>query len=82
MECSLPCCRDPALRCVGSNPTQRAQSKKIQAKNLVEVTAPNHSEIASLEIAATPEGQKVCPTIAATEAKDVGEKFDADEETH
>ena len=59
-----------------------AQSKKIQAQNLVEMTAHNHSEISSLEIAATPEGRKVCVTIAATEAKDVGEKFDADEETH
>ena len=58
-----------------------AQSKKIQAQNLVQVTAHNHSEIASLEISAIPEGQKQCVTIAATEAKDVGEKCDADEET-
>ncbi len=57
-----------------------AQSKKIQAQDLVEMTAQNHPEIESLEIAATQEGQRVCVTVAATEAKDLGEKCDADEE--
>src|SRR5262249_45556097 len=56
-----------------------AQSQKTQAQNLVDQTVKKHSEISSLEIAAAPEGQEQCETIAATEAKDLGEKCDDDE---
>ena len=56
-----------------------AQSKKTQAQSLVDLTAQKHSEIATLEISAAPEGQEHCSTIAATEAKDLGEKCDDDE---
>jgi hypothetical protein len=56
-----------------------AQAKKTQAQNLVDLTAQKHSEITSLEISAAPEGQEQCSTIAATQAKDLGEKCDEDE---
>jgi hypothetical protein len=58
-----------------------AQSKKIQAQNLVDLTAQRHSEITGLELSATPAGEEGCVTIAATEAKDLGEKCDRDEVT-
>jgi hypothetical protein len=58
-----------------------AQSKKTQAQNLVDLTAQKHSEITGLEISAAPEGRERCITIAATEAKDLGEKCDDDEAT-
>jgi len=58
-----------------------AQSKKTQAQNLVDLIAQRHSEITGLELSATPPGQKSCVTIAATEAKDLGDKCDKDEAT-
>ena len=56
-----------------------AQSKKTQAQSLVDRTAQKHSEISELEISAAPAGQQDCVTIAATKAKDLGEKCDKDE---
>ena len=58
-----------------------AQSKKTQAQNLVDLLAQTHSEIAALELSATPPDQRLCVTIAATDAKDLGEKCDEDEAT-
>ena len=58
-----------------------AQSKKTRAQNLVDLATQRHSEITGLELSATPAGQESCVTIAATEAKDVGEKCDQDEAT-
>ena len=58
-----------------------AQSKKTQAQSLVDLTAQKHPEITGLELSTTPAGREVCVTIAATEAKDLGEKCDKDEAT-
>jgi hypothetical protein len=58
-----------------------AQLKKTQAQNLVDLTAQAHLEISGLELSATPPGDDTCVTIAATEAKDLGEKCDEDEAT-
>ena len=63
-----------------SSPAQAANSKKSFAQKLLEETLPNHPEITGLEIAATPPN-KPCMTIAATEAREVGEKCDKDEFT-
>ena len=57
-----------------------AQSKRTQAQKLVDSIAQRYSEITGLELSATPAGQKSCMTIAATQAKDLGEKCDKDEE--
>lgn len=56
-----------------------AQSKKTQAQNLVDRTTQEHSEISGLELSTTPPGQNKCFTIAATEAKNLGEECDGDE---
>ena len=56
-----------------------AESKKTQAQNLVDLTAQKHSEVTGLELSATPADHGDCVTIAATEAKDLGEKCDQDE---
>jgi hypothetical protein len=56
-----------------------AQSKKTQAQRLVELIAQKHPEVADLELSVTPAGRRKCVTIAATNAKDVGEKCDSDE---
>jgi hypothetical protein len=57
----------------------KAQSKKTQAQHLVDLVAQRHSEITGLELSAAPAGQELCVTIAATNAKDLGEKCDKDE---
>jgi hypothetical protein len=62
------------------SPLLNAQSKKTQAQNLVDRTTQKHSEVSELEISATPVGQERCITIAATKAKDLGEKCDKDED--
>jgi hypothetical protein len=55
----------------------QAPKQKIVAQRLVEEVLSRHLEVTSLEIAArSPEG---CSTIAASDAKDVGEKCDKDE---
>ena len=56
-----------------------ARSKKTQAQNLVDLTAQKHSEVTGLELSATSADQADCVTIAATEARDLGEKCDQDE---
>jgi hypothetical protein len=58
-----------------------AQSQKIQAQRLIEITAQKHPEITGLELSATPPGKESCITIAATESKGIGEKCDEDEAT-
>jgi len=55
-----------------------AGSEKIMAQKLVEEVKAAHPEITGLELAATRTGQG-CKTIAATEAKEIGEKCDKDE---
>lgn len=61
---------------------QKATAKegKTFAQKLVEEVAAKHPEITGLEVAATPPG-KQCMTIAAIEAKEIGEKCDKDEFT-
>ena len=48
---------------------------------LVDLIALKHSEVTGLELSAASAGRKGCVTIAATEAKDLGEKCDRDETT-
>lgn len=55
------------------------QQKPILAQKVTEELAAKHSEIASLEVSATPLQQTTCVTIAATEAKEIGGKCDDDE---
>jgi hypothetical protein len=54
---------------------------KIAAQQVAEEVAAAHPEITSLEIAATKSQSEGCKTIAATEAKEVGQKCDKDELT-
>jgi len=58
-----------------------AQLKKTQAQNLVDLITQAHLEISGLELSATPPDDDTCVTIAATEARDLGEKCDEDEAT-
>ena len=57
----------------------QAQSGKTKAQQLVDSLVKKNADIAALEVSATPAGQTTCMTIAATEAKDLGEKCDEDE---
>jgi hypothetical protein len=57
----------------------QAQSGKTHAQQLIDSTVKKYADIAGLEISATPAGKTTCVTIAATEAKDLGEKCDEDE---
>jgi hypothetical protein len=57
-----------------------AQTKGSFAQNLVQEIKAAHPEISSLELAATKPGRG-CQTIAATEAKEVGQNCDQDELT-
>jgi len=59
--------------------TLDAQSGKTQAQQLVDSTVKKNGDLAGLEVSATPAGKTTCVTIAATEAKDIGEKCDEDE---
>lgn len=56
-----------------------SKGKKIYAQKLVEELTARHSEVTGIEVAATPPEGQHCVTIAATEAKEVGEKCDEDE---
>jgi hypothetical protein len=58
----------------------RAQTNNIFAQQVVQEIKAAHPEITGLELAATKPG-KGCQTIAATEAKEIGEKCDKDEWT-
>jgi hypothetical protein len=57
-----------------------AQTKNIFAQKVVEEIKAAHPEITGLEVAAIKPG-KGCQTIAATEAKEIGQKCDKDELT-
>lgn len=54
---------------------------KTFAQRLVDEAATKHPELTGLEMSATPPGKQACVTIAATEAKELGEKCDNDEFT-
>ena len=54
---------------------------KIMAQKVVAEVKAVHPEITGLELAATRSEQEGCKTIAATEAKEIGEKCDKDEFT-
>jgi len=58
----------------------RAQTNYIFAQKVVEEIKAAHPEITGLELAANKPG-KGCQTIAATEAKEIGQKCDKDELT-
>ena len=59
--------------------SSQAQSGKTQAQQLVDSAVKKNADVVGLEVSATPAGKSTCVTIAATEAKDVGEKCDEDE---
>jgi len=52
---------------------------KTFAQRLVDEAVTKHPELTGLEMSATPPGKQTCVTIAATEAKELGEKCDEDE---
>jgi hypothetical protein len=58
-----------------------AQGARIVAQKIVEEIKTAHSEITSLEVAARQSRNGRCETIAATEAKEIGQKCDKDELT-
>lgn len=58
-----------------------AAADKIMAQKAVAEVKAAHPEITGLELAATRSKQEGCKTIAATEAKEIGEKCDKDEFT-
>jgi hypothetical protein len=61
--------------------TVKGNKPKIYAQKLLEGTLAAHPEVTGLELASTPPKQTQCLTIAATEAKEIGEKCDKDEFT-
>ena len=67
--------------CAIAGQSQKNPAPKIYAQKLVEETLASHSELAGLELAATPPGKTRCVTIASNEAKGIGEKCDKDEFT-
>ena len=79
LACGVLICAMPADSQVRAQSKPSARSKKTHAQHLVDLTGRQHPEVTELEISATPAGQSECVTIAATKAKDVGEKCDADE---
>jgi hypothetical protein len=56
-----------------------ASKPKIFAQALVEKTAAKHAELAGLELATVPPDQHDCVTIAATDAKEIGDKCEKGE---
>jgi hypothetical protein len=60
--------------------TPLAGPTKTEGQRLLDLALGKHPELAALEIAATPIGQRSCITIAATETKEIGEKCDKDEQ--
>ena len=58
-----------------------AGAEKIAAQKAAEELLAAHPEITGLEVAATRSKAEGCKTIAATEAKEIGEKCDKDEFT-
>ena len=58
-----------------------ANASEIRAQKVVTEVKAAHPEITGLELAASRSEQEGCKTIAATEAKEIGEKCDKDEFT-
>lgn len=58
-----------------------AAQPKIYAQKLLEDVLAVHPEVSALELASTPPDKAQCITIAATKAKEIGEKCDNDEFT-
>jgi hypothetical protein len=58
-----------------------AGAEKIAAQKTAEEILAVHPEITSLELAAARSEREGCKTVAATEAKEIGEKCDNDELT-
>jgi hypothetical protein len=58
-----------------------AGAEKIAAQKAADEILAAHPEITSLELAAARSDQEGCKTVAATEAKEIGEKCDNDELT-
>jgi len=58
-----------------------AGAEKIAAQKAAEEILAVHPEITSLELAAARSEREGCKTVAATEAKEIGEKCDNDELT-
>jgi hypothetical protein len=56
-----------------------ATKPRIFAQALVEKTVAKHPELASLELATIPPDQHECVTIAATDAKEIGDKCEKGE---
>jgi len=59
--------------------SSQGQLGKTQAQQLVDSAVKKNADVAGLEVSSTPAGKTTCVTIAATEAKDLGEKCDEDE---
>jgi hypothetical protein len=59
-----------------ANPAASSAGGKIFAQALVEGVAAKHPELAGLELATTPTDKRDCITIAATDAKEMGDKCD------
>jgi hypothetical protein len=73
-----------AILAVGGLTTPKASAaepQKNMAQKVVEEIKAAHTEITSLELAATRSEKEGCKTIAATEAKEIGQKCDKDELT-
>jgi len=71
----------PALIGVSLLGRLAAWQPKILAQQVIEELKAAHPEIVSLEVAAPQASMRACKTIAATEAKEVGQKCDKDELT-
>jgi hypothetical protein len=66
---------------LGGFAARNADAAEIMAQKVLTEVRAAHPEITGLEIAATRSKAEGCKTIAATEAKEVGEKCDTDEFT-
>ena len=69
------------VACALASPAAQVPPPRIRAQQLVDEIRGRHPEITGLELAASRSRADVCRTIAATEAKEVGEKCDKDELT-
>jgi hypothetical protein len=62
-----------------ANPAASGAKRRIFAQVLVESTVAKHAELAGLELGTTPPDGHDCTTIAATDAKEMGDKCDKGE---
>ena len=67
--------------CLVAAQTTKTRKPRIYAQQLLETTLAAHPEITGLELATTPPKETQCVTIAATDAKEIGERCDQDEFT-